>query len=89
MYKYMLAHGSLCSPPGLAHAGELLRRVVRALPGPLRRWVYSVRATDVDLQVMMNPWRSLTTGPKDHLKIRILQTMVSGIPLVLGLKTRM
>ena len=28
-------------------------------------------------------------GPKGHPNIRILQTMVSGSPLVLGLKTRM
>ena len=28
-------------------------------------------------------------GPKDHIKIRILHTMVSGICLVLGLKIRM
>ena len=28
-------------------------------------------------------------GPKDHINIRILQTMISGIPLMLGLGTRM
>ena len=28
-------------------------------------------------------------GPKGHINVRILHTMVSGIPLVLGLKTRM
>ena len=37
------------------------------------------------------PRRSLglIRGPKDHINIRILQTMISGIPLVLGLGTRM
>ena len=29
------------------------------------------------------------TGPKDNINIRILQNMVAGIPLVLGLGTRM
>ena len=28
-------------------------------------------------------------GPKDHIGIRMLQAMVSGIPLVLGLLTSM
>ena len=28
-------------------------------------------------------------GPKDYINIRILQTMISGIPLILGLGTRM
>ena len=28
-------------------------------------------------------------GPKDHINIRILQTMISGIPLILSLGTRM
>ena len=28
-------------------------------------------------------------APKNHINIRILQTIVSGIPLVLGLRTRM
>ena len=34
--------------------------------------------------------RNPTIGdPKDHITIRIPQTMISGIPLVLGLETRM
>ena len=36
--------------------------------------------------------RAVTTysrAPKDRRNIRILQTMVSGIPLILGLRTRM
>ena len=28
-------------------------------------------------------------APKDHINTRILETMVSGIPLILGLGTRM
>ena len=28
-------------------------------------------------------------GPKNHINIRLLQTVVSGIPVVLGLRTRM
>ena len=32
---------------------------------------------------------SKTKGPKDHINIRILQTRVSGIPLILGLGTEM
>ena len=28
-------------------------------------------------------------GPKDHINIEVLQTIVSGIAIVLGLKTRM
>ena len=28
-------------------------------------------------------------APKDHITIRILQTMVFGIPIILALKTRM
>ena len=28
-------------------------------------------------------------GPKDHTNIRILEAMISGIPLMLGLRTRM
>ena len=35
------------------------------------------------------PGTSATRGPKDHINIRILQTMISGIPLILGLGTRM
>ena len=27
-------------------------------------------------------------GPKDHINIRTLQTLISGIPLILGLGTR-
>ena len=30
----------------------------------------------------------LSRGPNDHIDIRILQTMASGIPLVLGNRTR-
>ena len=28
-------------------------------------------------------------GPKDHIDLGILQTMISGLPLMLGLGTRM
>ena len=31
---------------------------------------------------------TLSRGPTDHINTRILQTMVSGIPLLLGLGTR-
>ena len=30
-----------------------------------------------------------TTGPKDHKNIKVPQTMISGIPPILGLGTRM
>ena len=33
--------------------------------------------------------RAIHRGPKDHTNIRIVQTMISGIPLMLGLGTRM
>ena len=43
----------------------------------------------------MDAWRSfskiscLVRGPRDHIKTRILEIMISGIPLLLGLGTRM
>ena len=35
------------------------------------------------------PGPSKPRGPKDHVTVGILETMVSGIPLVLGLGTRL
>ena len=35
------------------------------------------------------PLKQTNGGPKDHINKRILQIMVSGIPLILGLRARM
>ena len=39
--------------------------------------------------VSVGPWAPSQIVPKDHRDMRILQTMVSGIPLVLGLRAGM
>ena len=57
------------------------------LQGSIYRMLFTLRDAQKQLRVWL--WQPETKGRKDPINIRILQTMVSGIPLTLELRTRM